>query len=90
MVRAMELWSYCKLSTELEFQCFGESVCCFLPVILSVGFLPERDFWPCTDQHKCRCEQLEFGSCQDVMTAMCEANTQGLVTHCESMWEPGE
>lgn len=24
------------------------------------------------------------------MTAMCEANTQGLVTHCESMWEPGE
>lgn len=69
--RVIEPWSHCKLSTELEFQCFGESVCCFLPVILSVGFLPEIDFWPCTDQHKCRCEQREFGSCQEVMTATC-------------------
>lgn len=71
MIKVIVPWLYYEVSTELEFQCFGDSICCFLPVILSVGFLTEIDFWPYIDQYKYRCEQLEFGSCQDVMTATC-------------------
>lgn len=52
---------------------FGASgnVCCFFSVVLSMGLFTETDFCPYIAPRNSRCEQLELGFCQVVMTATC-------------------
>lgn len=90
MIKVITPWSYCELSTDLEFQCFGESFCCFLPVIVSVGFLRERLL---TVHRSAQMQMWAAGiwmvpRCNDCH--MCGVSAQCLVTRCDSTWEPWE
>lgn len=60
----------------------------FFPCYIERGTFDRDNFWPCTDQHKCRCEQLELGSCQAVMTATCVKLKLSAQRPTEYMWEP--